>query len=772
MNNIHLCKNTVLFVVIMAAVAGAQDQPAGRIVTDIVIQGSDQVPASFIRENIDKTQVGQPYDPNAVRSDLDRLTLSGRFENVYATTEDVGDDGIRVTFTVEERRQVETITFSGSKKFKDKHLLETVRVAVGDYLSDYAIDASIEALVDRYNNAGYPFAEVQVDRDQAADTGDVHFVITEGPRVRIRDIEFEGNDSISGRTLRGEIDTATYIWIFRTGEYEEQTIERDVIALRNYYRDQGYLDAEVSRRIDLSDNQEDMTVTFVIREGTRYTVRNVLLRGNEVFSDDLLTNIENAQIDQDMPVLADMIERARRSIERYYQSQGYINARITTTTAYADEPGQADVIIQINEGRQYRVSEIIVRGNQRTQDKVVRRALDMYPGDPFDLTAAQEAEVRLMETRLFTDARVSPIGEEPDTRDAVVRVTEGETTRLLAGAGVSSDSGLSGNVTLENYNFDLFDWPRSWGEFFSGRAFKGAGQTLRISAQPGTEVTRFRIDFHEPYLMDRPLGLGTSLYLWERGREDYGEVRYGTTISISKRFRKIWAAELTLRVEGIEIDDVDWLDPKDIREVKGTNALTSLRPTLVRDTTDSLFLPSRGNRTTVSWEQAGALGGDFTFSKVIGTTAWHKTLHTDMLDRKTIFSTKVMMGYIFGDAPIFERFYGGGLGSVRGFSFRGISPRAGIRDAAVGGDFTLLTGAEVTWPLVGDYLRGATFMDMGTVEENFSISTWRVAVGAGLRLKLDFFGPVWWSFDFAGPLAKDENDETQFFSFTIGTTFR
>src|SRR5262249_23201663 len=144
---------------------------------------------------------------------------------------------------------------------------------------------------------------------------------------------------------------------------------------------------------------------------------------------------------------------------------------------------------------QYRFGRIQIRGNRRTKDKVVRRELRFYPEELYNSVATKEAEQKLVETRLFSEATITPQGDLPGVRDALVDVTEADTTNILFGVGVTSNNGLVGSVSVENRNFDLFDWPRTAGEFFKGKAFKGAGQTLRLQFEPGTQLTRGRIDF-------------------------------------------------------------------------------------------------------------------------------------------------------------------------------------------------------------------------------------------------------------------------------------
>ena len=220
----------------------------------------------------------------------------------------------------------------------------------------------------------------------------------------------------------------------------------------------------------------------------------------------------------------------------------------------------------------------------------------------------------------------------------------------------------------------------------------------------------------------------------------------------------------------MNIHDID--DPpiraQEILDAEGHSFLTSAGIALTRDTTNRGILPYRGTTTTVGWEAIGALGGDYSFHKLTGSFDWYHTLAEDLLDRKTIFSLHGDAGYIFGGSVFFERFYGGGIGSIRGFRFRGISPREGPAEDVVGGDFALTGSAEISFPLAGDVLRGVVFADVGTVEQDVRIGTIRSSVGSGIRLILPIMGQVPIAIDFAVPITKDDQDDTQLISFSLG----
>ncbi|KKM91664.1 hypothetical protein LCGC14_1226220, partial [marine sediment metagenome] len=363
----------------------------------------------------------------------------------------------------------------------------------------------------------------------------------------------------------------------------------------------------------------------------------------------------------------------------------------------------------------------------------------------------------------------SPVPSSPGVRDAVVTVKEGRTGQFLVGAGVSSSAGLLGNVSYTERNFDLLNWPRSWKDVKSRGAWRGAGQTLRLSAEPGTEFMRFRIDWHEPFLFDKPYSLGTRLFLFTSARETYDEARYGTLVSLGHRFPNRWYAEVSGRVEGVRVDNLEMPEaPPDVRKVSGTTALAAAKGTLVRDKTDSRWMPSEGDRLTVSYEQ---VTGDFNFGKALAEYRTYYTVWLDVQDRKHIIAVRVSGGTILSEAPVFERFYGGGLGSVRGFQYRGISPRQGAFREVVGGEFMTFVGSEYTFPVFGQMLRGVVFIDTGTVESDVEITDYRASVGFGIRMHIWRFSPVPMSLDFAFPISKTSDDNEQLVSFSLGWVF-
>jgi outer membrane protein insertion porin family len=775
-------RSRIPFLIALAAMALAGStiaaaQPAepaeGMTVARVEIEGLDAISEAYVRRVI-KTMPNQPYSQRQVEADVRELLRSRKFLAAFATPRIEGDRVV-VTFSVQEKPEIVSVEIEGNKKFTDVELYELTPV-VGDVIDRYVINRSREDILQKYTSAGYYYATVELDEALLRAEGRVVYRITEGPRVRVRKIRFEGNRSYGYRRLRSFVDSKTHFWIFRTGALDEDQAERDTLAVQQFYRDEGFLDARVGYRLDFDPvRRSDLELVFVIEEGDRYRIRNIAFDGNDVFSDARIA--EALKLAPEKFLREEVRDFDVRRVQDLYGEIGYIDAIVTTRYDFLEEPGYVDLRFNVNEGAQFRFGRITIRGNRDTKDEVIRRELRFYPGELYNSVETRNAERRVRETGLFRydGVEIVPLPDVPGYREALVTVEETETVQFLVGVGVSTDNGVIGSLSIDNRNFDLFDWPRTSGEFFRGRAFKGDGQRLLFRAEPGTEVSRFRISFTEPYLLDRPLRLDTSVYLFQRGRDGYDEERLGFTLALSKRFRggvlDGWAIEGSTRFEGVNVDNVNPFAARDIRDAKGSHFLTALKGAIVRDTTDSRLLPTEGYRLSFGWEQVGALGGDYVFGKPSVGFAWYKTLRTDILDRKSVFAVRADSAYIVGDAPVFERFYGGGFGSLRGFAFRGVSPRSGIYKNAVGGDFILLTGAEYSFPLYGRTFRGVTFLDMGTVEEDFDISEWRVSVGFGLRLQVDFFGPVPIVFDFGFPIAKGDDDDTQVFNFAFGASF-
>ena len=587
-----------------------EEATEGMVIKQVEIQGLATINEGFVRRTI-KTRAGQNYVRRQVQQDVRELWRTRKFLNVFADTT-VEDGQAVVIIRVQERPEILSVELEGNKRFSNEELYKELSFFAGSVLDMFEINQGLDNILQKYKSRGYYYAEVELDQRALETEARVIYRITEGPRVKVRKIMIEGSHSFPEPRLRLMIRTRTYLWIFRVGAFDEEQADRDARELQTFYHNEGYLDARVGYRLEFdSVAREDLTIVFVIEEGPQYRIKDCRVRGNQAFDVDRIRSVMRLNPGD---VLRDEYLRADvSSIEDLYGEIGYVAARIDTSYDFLEEPGVALLNIDVLENQRSRFGRITIRGNARTKDEVVRRELRFYPGEDYNTVETRRGEQRLLDTALFNRATITPLEDVGGFREALVEVEEADTVRFLIGVGVSTDSGVMGSLTVDNSNFDLFDWPRTWGEFFRGQAFRGDGQRLKFVAEPGTEVSRFRISYTEPYLLDKPLRYDVSLYLFQRGRESYDETRLGITTSLSKRFvtgrLEGWAVEGALRIESVDITNLRPLASNQIRDVKGGSFLTSVKGTIVRDTTDSRLIPTEGYRMTIGWEQVGALGG-------------------------------------------------------------------------------------------------------------------------------------------------------------------
>ena len=757
---LFLCSVILLDCSYSAAQSVAASEIEGRTITDIQVRGNQRIGSSTILANV-RSRRGQPYQAATINEDIKAVQRLRGIQTVFVSTQ-TDPQRLLVVFQVVEESVVVSTQLQGNRHFSDKDLRKLLRVYEGGFADAFLLARGRQDIAAHYRQGGFHRVQVTTDTSLLAEQGVVVYQIIEGPRTRVRKVLFKGNQRVSSGKLRPRIRTKKHSFIFSAGVFDEQLVKEDVTNLRLYLREQGYLDAQVAQWNEFSPNQKWATVEFTIIEGPLYKIRDIHFQGHDKFSSQELLQLLKVG-PGDVPVASDIAVTNPQRIAQSYGREGYIDAQIDMRRVYVqDQPGLIDLVYDIVEGLQVRVGRIDIYGNRITQDRVVRRQLLLAPTDIYDTSRMQRSRQRLLESMLFSQVDISNAPGADPVRDVKIDLLERDTAFLMMGVGVTSDAGVIGDFSLVQRNFDLFNFP----------TFRGAGQYLRLQAQPGSELMRFSVDFREPYVADLPISFGQSIYLRGRYREDYDEDRLGALWSLGFRFEDEWEIEGAIRLEEVTIRNVDDNTAQEIIDAEDSHGLTTVQGTIIRDKTDSIFLPSQGDIFEVSYEQAGVFGGDYDFGRLEASYACYFTLHTDAMDRKGVLALRVRGGTIFGDAPFFERYYAGGLGSIRGFDFRGVSPRVpsviSADPIAVGSDWLILAGAEYSFPLLGEHFRGATFVDSGAVEDG----TYRVSAGLGLRLMVPGFAPLPLSVDFAWPISKDVDDDTRVFNFSLAFPFR
>jgi len=687
-----------------------------------------------------------------------------------------------------DRNIIRSIDFVNNRAFKDKSLEKKVDFEVGDYLDPILADAYRRTIAEFYRKKGFAFVEVTLDSDKL-EQGQVVYTIGEGPRVKIASVNFIGNDSIKTSSLKKAVKTKVKKRVFWPSYYVEEVPAEDVARLQNIYYERGFLDYNITARKEFTNGRRKVHISFEIDEGPTYTVGKTFLIGNKHFDDQKL--LEGLKLEQGQVYNKRRADSHAREILKLYQESGFVDAAVEQRHVFVPDVNVVNVEFDISEGRQFRIGRVDITGNEQTQDKVVRRVLDEYgftPGQLYnsDLAPKQgngKLEEYVQRMTLAEEVIIRPVspGNGADNRkDIKVDIKEGQTGSLMFAGGVSSDSDVIGQMVLEQRNFDITDWPESFGEFITGQAFKGAGQSLRLALEPGTRVSQYSVTFSEPYFRDKPLSLNVRGSSWERemerrgGRRLYDEGRTKGYVGFEKRYENRWRRSVGFRVENVNVDSIYLYAPKEIKDIEGHTFLTGVRFGIGRDLTDDRFNPSKGYTFNAGYEQ---VTGDETFGILKGSCVGYRTLYEDLVERKTVLAMKFLAATTLSYAPPFEKFYAGGTGvyGIRGFDYRGVSTRgrqtimaSSERKAPIGSDWIFLSNAEVSVPLISDNFSALFFVDGGAIDTG----KYRAAIGTGIQILIpQWSGPMPMRFEFAVPFMKDDEDETRVFSFSMRGLF-
>ena len=352
--------------------------------------------------------------------------------------------------------------------------------------------------------------------------------------------------------------------------------------------------------------------------------------------------------------------------------------------------------------------------------------------------------------------------------DIVTALDEAPTGRFMVGVAASSFQGLFGNVTVYEKNFNIWNFPKSFNDIFNGTAFRGGGQEFRLDIQPGTNINRFQVSLREPYLFDLPIGAGAAGYWFNRFYPDWNERRGGGRFSLGRQFGTSIYADVAARVEDINFYGFRTPAPAQYLAASGESFLGSIRPSLRFDNRNSPFMATKGQYAELSFEQGW---GTFTWSKfdAEGRTYFTTGTRPDGSGKRFI-SLRGHFGIATQGIPVYESYFAGNFGSLRGFQYRTVSPHA--LGMPVGGVMMALGSIEYQFPLTAsDTIQQVIFSDFGTVEGDYNFHKIRASVGTGIRLLIPQMGPIPLGFDLAFPISYADGDRLRYFNFSMSAMY-
>lgn len=762
------------------------DEPAG------VTAPLDDATEQLVRNQLRST-VGNEYRHEFISDDIARLNRLGRFALVENFVQLLDDGTVELIYIVTEQPIIQDVQVVGNRRVSDQDIAEVVDLIPGTPVDQFQLDRSRRAIEELYRQKGFFRASVNIDELELEETGIVLFRVQEAERIKITDIRFDGNDAFTPKQLKARIKTKV-AWLLDKGVLDYDVLDTDITSIISFYRDRGYLDIRVGRRITESPNGKEAIITFVIEEGDLYILRSVdviyvsPLGGedpNGVFSDEQILALMEINPGDVYGLRA--LQKSLTAIHDAHLRLGYTDARYPINEENRDPMlPLVDLNIIISQGERFFTGEILIQGNDRTQDKIIRRQIPFRPERPLSGAQIEEARTRINRMNLvdnqFKPPKITaqqPRDAEPNIRDVLVQVKETNTGSFSIGGALSSDAGITARIQYNQRNFDVLDTPDSFDEFFKGRAFRGAGQTFDITVLPGTQVQTYAIAIGDPYMFESNYSGNFGAFFRNRRFDDYDEQRWGGNIAIGRRFGTRWNGALRFRFQNVELSDISPDAPVDIFESAGPDTLTGLELSMSRTTLNNFLRPSRGTKTELSAEQVGIAGGDFTFTKLNAQHSVYMTLHESFEGYRTILELKGRASWIpqgRNETPVYERYYLGGQ-NFRGFDFRTVSPKGisastGLQTSEpIGGTWLFFAGAEITQPIVNEFISLVAFVDTGTVTFEPGFDEYRVSIGFGFRLYIPQLSPAPLAFDFGFPILKQTLDEERLFSFSVDLPF-
>ena len=738
----------LFFLLITTGVVLAQELP---LVSKIEIQGLKRIEEGAIKAKISQ-KIGEPVSEDKINEDIKAIFKMGYFDDVKVEIEPF-EGGVKLIYNVKEKPTIVKIDFQGNKEIEDSKLKEKITITPGSIADSVLIQDNALKLKNYYEEEGYWLANVvPVIKKYSANDVSLTYQIDEGPKIKIKKIIFEGNHRISSSKIKKVMETKEW-WLFSflssSGYFKKAQMNTDVEKIKNLYFDNGYIKAAVAEpEISVDREKKAMTITIRVSEGDQYRVSSVDFTGNKTYDNAAIQKL--ITIKPESVFDKSKLEKDIQAISSLYSDNGYALVSVAPDLVPDERNRTVHITLNISEGDKYRIGRIEVSGNTKTRDKVIRREIRFDEGDIFSSSKLKRTYERLNNLNYFETIDIVPKPKyEEKVVDLDVRVKERPTGFLSIGGGYSSVDKFIATVDLTQGN--LF----------------GKGQYLKLKGELGGTSSLYEISFRDPWFLDKPIALSTGIYKTTREYIEYNKKAFGFFVGLGKDLSEYWRGDVSYNFERATISDIRVGASPIIFDQEGTKSTSSITPTITRDTRDNYLDPSRGSRNSLSATFAG-LGGDNAFVKGSVDSGWYFPLGP------TTFMVRGRFGYAKGlfdkTLPLYERFYVGGIYTVRGLGFGDAGPKDPATGDPIGGTTQLIFNTEYIFPILPEMrLKGVVFFDAGNSYEDFNnFGYLRYTTGTGLRW-ISPIGPI--RIEWGYNLAKKPGESSSKFEFAFGSFF-
>ncbi|MBE9545916.1 MAG: outer membrane protein assembly factor BamA [Proteobacteria bacterium] len=685
-------------------------------IAKLVFTGNTRIEDSAICHVMESAK-GKLFSKKSLSSDIKAIYKMGYFSDVAADVTD-SPEGKIITFALEEKPLITDIEIKGNDVIETEEIEGVLTVRPRQILNPNKIKADAEKIKALYDNKGYFNSEVSFTIEKEGDKDAlVTFNISENERLYIKSIAFEGNKAYSDKELKDMMEASEWgIFHFLTdsGVLKEDELKQDVNKLNVFYLNNGYINAKIGEP-EITHDKEWVYIKIPVSEGKQFRVGAVEITG-DTLSAPRSELLEKLRINKKDCYDRESVMKDIDYLTMMCSNEGYAYSDVTPRTIPREEEQKVDVIYNIKKGNHVHFNRISITGNTRTRDKVIRRQLAFVEGDLYSSSKLKTSYMKLNRLRYFEEVDFQTVkGTDEILTDINIHVKEKPTGMFSIGAGYSAAEQAVFMAQISEQN--LF----------------GRGQTLGLTASLGSNTAHYELSFIEPWLFDMPLWSKSELWDTEREYDSYNVSTQGFGETLGYPLWEHVTGYLGYRLSTNDIRNVKTTASYWIKEQEGEMTESSLTATLAGDTTNDYMFPSKGSKNRFSVKYSGGLlMGDTDFTKYTGSSTWFFPLPLD-----TVFGIRGQAGFMHRNEdkkiPIYERFYLGGINSLRGL--RDVGPKDPATGDVIGGETMVCFNVEYIFPLVKNAgMKGVIFFDTGnTWEHGYHLGDMRETAGAGIR---------------------------------------
>ena len=729
-------------------------------VTSIKYEGMVHI-SQAVAKQLNEVKVGEPLDPQRLDKTIKTFFDQGYFEDVWAQEE----AGV-VTFYFKEKPSISKIELKGFKDNDEEAQKGLLQIDKGALYDEKRIEGAKKRIIEALNQEGKIDSVVEVETTKL-DNGSlsVKFIANEGEEIIIKELKYNGvsgldPDEFDTIIANKERDFMGWMWGRNDGKMKIAELQYDPLRIHDYYMQFGYLNAKIDAPFVTVDfNRYEAKMAYNVFEGDIFRVSDILIfQDTAVIEDQALLDV--IALEKNKPFNIKTFRDDADRIKTKIADLGYAFVQVQPDLRQDKETKTVEVIYRIVPGKKVHIGNVIIAGNNRTLDRVVRRELFLAPGDLYSLTNLKDSRNALGRTGYFETNTIEEKRIDDETMDIIVQAKEAPTGNIQLGGGYGSFGGLMLSAAISDRN--IF----------------GSGITVGLNLEKSQRTSSYAFNISNPRLNDSDFSGNFAINNTSTEYDTYTTTSRGLSVGVGHRFSRYWSGYTGYNYSQNTYGG-DFNASAFAAGTFDSYAKSSVMASASYDSTDDYYVAREGMTFSQSFEKAG-VGGDADFLKSRSTFGIYRGLQK-LTDFDLILRYKARYNYVLetGLIPTNERFFMGGIGSVRGYQSYSISPIAKDATGApiifngeeqkIGGEQTFSNSFEMSFPLVPEArMRATAFVDYGMIGNDSPAEIKR----GGYGVSLEWFSPVGpLQLVFSNPIGDKPGDDVVHFEFTIGQRF-